>query len=114
MELSQAIGTVAELTDRVLALLDTGNFEDVPTLLDEREMAMEAFEDIHYHATAIQRHECQVLLLDLQMKDRRLVEISEKLLEAVSAEFRDQFGLPSTGQKKSAGDPLPGCVDRKA
>ena len=53
-------------------------------------------------------------MVALARADEKLQERSQEILTMVTAEFREQLGLPAKGIRPTAGAPLQACLDRKA
>jgi len=114
MDLSHAIRLAAAATAALQAMLASGDPGKTGPLLEERERALTAFELAHREASDLERAACRTSLLALRTANEELLETSEKLLERVASEFRDQLGLPHPATHPAGGIPNHACLDRKA
>jgi hypothetical protein len=114
MELLLTIDVAQDLTRRLREALETQDMETCCDLLEFRYQAMVDFEYAHRAASDQERINCREKLVELQKADGLLLEQSENILTRVASEFREQLGLPVNGNHPAGGDPLQGCLDRKA
>ena len=114
MELLLTIEVARDLTRRLSEAMEGQDMETCRDLLEFRYQAMVDFECVHRAASDQERENCHVKMAELQMADGLLLKLSENILARVATEFREQLGLPGNGKHPADGDPLQGCLDRKA
>lgn len=114
MELKEKTRRALDLTRQLGTALESQDMGFWLEMLDQRGCAMAEFDAAHRSATDDQRNECQSDIAALQIEDKELQERSEKMLDQLGEEFREQLGSSTYRGKGQESNDNQACLDLKA